>query len=132
MLIMPGSYREPRLYARAIRAAVPPLQPPAAGGGARPHPKNTVFDKKTLQCGPDVHILIETEPLSVALATDQADPMGQGSATKCAGRLPPRQEKADSNTTRELNVIIFQQNCALHRWRQPICDGQDARFRYRL
>jgi hypothetical protein len=21
--------------------------------------KNTVFDKKTLQCGPDVHILIE-------------------------------------------------------------------------
>ncbi len=49
------------------------------------------------------------------------------------GPLPPRQKKLYQQQPREkLNVPLFQQNRAFYRWRQPLCNRQDARLRHRL
>src|SRR6516162_35147 len=79
-----------------------------------------------------ISIPLLPRPPKNAVASSRPDPpLDRGSTWKCAvAAAAPK--KAKYQSTREKNVIFLQQNCALHRWRQPLRHRKDARFRHRL
>src|SRR5215470_14042098 len=90
-------------------------------------------DKKTLHCV--VRKYLFCPHLSkFAVPSVETNPLwGFGSDFEMRGSAAAAPRKADINTTRATNVIFHhQQNCALHRWRQPLRHSKDAGLRHRL
>src|SRR5882724_8830912 len=78
-------------------------------------------------------IALRALPTYLRWCPSKRTPPGFGSTFEMRGPTAAAPKKRLSTHQHEkLNVLSFQQNRALHRWRQPLRNCQDARLRHRL